>query len=493
MLKLYTYINLFKGGGAYLDNFIALLSEASNVKITEEINGDRTLDFDYPYWLDKAANIKENYHVECEGQIYRIMKISREKNGNEIMHVSCLHIFYAKAKSSHVQSFGGTRDTIGANPKDVMTIAVMTASGLTVFDEDELSDMGMTSIGSDGFLMDFEAVDKTTTYDVIQQIITNCGRGELYTDNYSCALVDRIGKDNGVRLDISHNMQNVTIERDITNMITRLYPYGKDDAHIGSVNNGKQYIDSDNVEYRPEEGHMGYGIKEGYKDYSDYTDASDIFEHAKWEFDPDNEDRIDVPDINITGSIIDLSKLADGEMYEIGLGDTVRVIDGKNEITERIIKIERYPYEPLETTVSIGRVKKDLFFYLQQMGLMAKRYSRNSTTNGKVSAQAIAGTVVASSTSTTSKSSTMTATISDAMLTFKRGNTLKCRIGDDGSKFVFDVYDNTSKQAIKIGTSGLEIKAYSVKADSVQIGNCTLTADVSGNLYVNGKKILTEE
>ena len=28
-------------------------------------------------------------------------------------------------------------------------------------------------------------------------------------------------------------------------MVTKLYPYGKDDAHIGSVNSGKQYIISE--------------------------------------------------------------------------------------------------------------------------------------------------------------------------------------------------------------------------------------------------------
>ena len=491
MLKLYQYIATSIGGGAVLNDCIAVLDEASNVKLTQEINKDYTLDFDYPYYSDKSNNIKENYIVECEGQQYRIMKISREVNGNDIMHISCTHIFHAGLKSYHVPTFGGTEDTIGALPRDVIT-AALNKTGFRMFSEDEIKARGMTEVGADGFLIDFETVDKTTPYDIIQQVITNCGKGELYIDNYKCALVEHIGSDNGVRLDVSHNMQNVTIERDITNMITRLYPYGKDDAPISSVNNGKAYIESSNQAYIVyEDGayrQKGYGVKEGYKDYSDYMEPETILAHALWEFDPENEDRIDVPDINITGNIIDLSKLADGDIYSVNLGDKVRVIDHGTEITERIIRIERYPYEPLETTVSIGRVKKDLFFYLNQMGLMSKRYSRNSTSNGKVSAQAIAGTVSASGVS--SSSSTGSVSLVQELLKVVNGGKIKCRIGNYGGAFIFEVYDNRSSpvKALEVSSNGL-----SIKADTVAVENAELTADADGNLYINGKKVLTEE
>ena len=275
-------------------------------------------------------------------------------------------------------------------------------------------------------------------------------------------------------------------------MITRLYPYGKDDAPISSVNNGKAYIESSNQAYIVyEDGayrQKGYGVKEGYKDYSDYMEPETILAHALWEFDPENEDRIDVPDINITGNIIDLSKLADGDIYSVNLGDKVRVIDHGTEITERIIRIERYPYEPLETTVSIGRVKKDLFFYLNQMGLMSKRYSRNSTSNGKVSAQAIAGTVSASGVS--SSSGTGEVSLAQELLKVVNGGKIKCRIGNYGGAFIFEVYDNRSSpvKALEVSSNGL-----SIKADTVAVENAELTADADGNLYINGKKILTEE
>ena len=64
MLKLYYYVNLFPGGGASIHSCCAELEEASSVKLTSEINGLYTLDFDYPYSSDKAKLIKENYEIE---------------------------------------------------------------------------------------------------------------------------------------------------------------------------------------------------------------------------------------------------------------------------------------------------------------------------------------------------------------------------------------------------------------------------------------------
>ena len=494
MLKLYYYINLFPGGGASIHNCCAELEEASNVKVTSEINGLYTLDFDYPYSSDKAKLIKENYEIECEGQEYRIMKLTRENNGSEILHVSCTNLFQAHLKETHVQSFGGTSDTIGAPPSDIIDLAIrkMSWENATRFSDDELSELGMTRADSDGFLIDFEAVDKTTPYDIIQQVISNSGKGEFYIDTSQegptrYALVEHIGKDNGIRLDISQNMQNVTIERDITSMVTRLYPYGKDDAHIGSVNNGRQYIDSPNVEYDPSEGKAGYGIKEGYKDYSDYDDPSVILAHAQWEFSPDNEDRIDVPDINITGDFIDIAKLTEyGDIFAVNLGDKVHIIDGENEICERVIRIERYPYEPELTRISIGRIKKDLFFYLNQMGTVTKKYNQISTSNGKVNAAAVSGTLKAA---VLSSGSSGAAVFGDELLKITNKSKIKCRIGNTGGSFVFEVYDNQSTpvKSIEVTDSGLKIKA-----KSIEIGGALLETDESGNLLLNGKTIQTE-
>ena len=206
----------------------------------------------------------------------------------------------------------------------------------------ELTEKGMKWVADDELLIDFFSTDKTNLWDVIKTIIENLGRGEIFhettidsNNNIVCniAIVERIGKDNGVRLRLEKNMQSISIERNVSDMITRLWAFGSDDLTVSSVNGGKAYIDSPNIEK--------YGVQEGYKDYSDYTSAEKLYRNAKWEFDEDNEDRIDVPQLTISGKLIDLSKLAEyGEAEKLEIGDTVHVfdIDG-TEYVQRVLSI----------------------------------------------------------------------------------------------------------------------------------------------------------
>ena len=60
------------------------------------------------------------------------------------------------------------------------------------------------------------------------------GKGEIYADNYKIALVERIGGESCLRLDLSKNMKDISIERDITDMVTKLYLTEKM-THISEV------------------------------------------------------------------------------------------------------------------------------------------------------------------------------------------------------------------------------------------------------------------
>ena len=47
---------------------------------------------------------------------------------------------------------------------------------------------------------------------------------------------------------------------------------------------------------------------------------------------------------------------------KVNIGDTVTVIDCGNEIRERVIRLEYYPYQSDDTVISVGRVKKGFVF-----------------------------------------------------------------------------------------------------------------------------------
>ncbi|MBR0470921.1 MAG: phage tail protein [Clostridia bacterium] len=356
------------------------IGEAFSVRVAREINGAHTLDFKYPE-NEKTPLLKENKIVICEGQAYRVLKVSKRCDGESVTEVRCSHIWNADAPNIHLQNIP---DMIGVSPKSVIERAIR-GTKFKYMTDMELKALNMKRVDADGFKIDFFSVDKTNPYDVVKAVIECCGKGELYTDNKKIALVERIGTDTAVRLDLGKNMEDITVERDITDLVTRLYPYGRDDLHIGSVNGGRQYIESANAAV--------YGVREGYRDFGDITSALTLFERALWEFDAENAERIDVPQISITGTYAELNKIAGYEAEQLRLGDGVTVVDGGDALYERVIKIERYPYSPESAILTIGRVKKDMFFYLEQIGNLARRYKKVSTRSGKVKASAVSGTI----------------------------------------------------------------------------------------------------
>ena len=454
---------------------LAVLNNAGDTKVMREINGAYTLEFTYPQ-DEKAELLTVNRLVQCGGQLFRIMKIGRVSDGKMLLNIECSHVYNADAQAVHLQN---VPDHIGKSPYEVLEYA-FSGTPFTLLGDTELSDLGLTRVDADGFLIDFFSMDKTTPYEVMSTVIENCGKGEIYIDNYNIALVERIGRDTDIRLELSHNLQNVTVERDMTDLVTRLYPYGYDDLHIGSVNDGVQYIDSPNISL--------YGVRSGYRDYSDYKEPTDVKNRGLWEFDAENEERIDVPSVNISGKLIDISRLAEyGEFMKIELGDRVTVVDGDTKIEERVIRTEVYPYEPLMGEISIGRVKKDLFFYLNQMGKLNRRYGRVSTTGGKVSAKAISGVVSADGINV--KDSEGNVTVLTDMIEMSDANGTRFVCGFSGSTFRFGVYDKNGA-ALYLSDDVMNIRG-DISADSLKINGVSVTGS-GGNLYIGDKKILTE-
>lgn len=370
-------------------NCAGVLYDATDVAVSQQINGDYSLSFKYPRngELAEHSYMRVNSIVKCEGQRFRIKKIS--KTAEPMMSIDCEHIFNYAAKHTHIPNIGSTDrdDYIGEDAYNVLAGAVELANKHSTADfslltDAELAELGMTRLSVN---IDFESIDKTNLYDVMLKIIECAGMGEIYCDNYKIAIVERIGSDTNVILNTATNLTDITIEYDTSDMITRLYPYGKDDLTISAATSntdGKIYIQSDNA--------GRYGIIEGYADYSDCEDVDKLWKLAVWQMDEDNPERIDVPSINISGTVADLSRI-DSRVDQLSLGDGVLVMDNGETFSERVITLTRYPYEARADSMSIGRVKKDMFFYLNQLGLLAKRYKSISTNDGRVQGNKVLG------------------------------------------------------------------------------------------------------
>ncbi len=454
-----------------------ILNSAVNVSEQRKINDVACLEFDYPM-DEKARLIQENMLVSCTGRIYEIIRIKRIMDGRDIIHVTAEDMFSRRARNTFLPN---VPDMIGKKTSVVIKKALETAAKFSLYTDAELAALDMKWVGNDEFLIDFFSTDKTSLWDFLHSVIENCGRGEIYSNGMKFALVERIGSDRGVRLSLEKNMQNISIERDTENIITRLYPFGSDDMHIGSVNGGKQYIDSPNKDI--------YGLHEGYKDYSDYTVPSKILANARWEFDPENEERIDIPKITITGKLIDLSKLEEyGDIEKVELGDTVHVYDADgNEYAERVIEGTWHPFEPTETLISIGHMRRDLFFTLYQLRHTKRELENAQTTNKSIATRKIQGVVNSNRNPVKSENEKLLLDGDCLIIKDRETNKKRLELGNVGGQFALNIYSSDGKKLkIKLGdhgSNGDENYAFAIYDND---GNASIYMDENGDVIFSG-------
>lgn len=380
MLKIYEYNET-----DFSTNGICILAEevdnqdisAFNVKVSREINGDWQLIFDYPLIGEKVYEIKPNRIILCEGQRYRIIRIEPQNGATKSVAVTCLHI-YRDNEKRHIQYYPLQ---INTTPHDAM-VAAFQGTPIHVMTEEEVAALGLEWADTP---TDIFEQSKIVPAEIVNILIQSIGYGELYIDNYNIALVKRIGVDRELRLNMERNLQSIKPLKDTTDLITRLYPYGINDLHIGSLNEGIQFIDSPNI--------TEYGVHEAFIDYNDIEDAQELLDRAKWEFDSENEQRIDQPKITYDVNLIDLSKLPEyKDTDHIELGDTIEIYDvltgtiqtSLTGVKDRIIKMDYYPYEPQNSTVTIGQPQKDLWYYMKSLNKGNQNYQKSLDASGQV-------------------------------------------------------------------------------------------------------------
>ena len=448
---------------------LAYLNKAYEVAVYDSLQEVPTVSFKYPMKEEKADLIQEYRIVSVEGQAYRITTVKRDYSGSRIMTVKANRIFYEDAMRHHFTTIGNdtdvTKSTIGVDPYDVIKLAIADTK-FELISDSELKKMGMTRIGADGVKIDFYPTDKINTYDVIQNVIEAYGRGEIYYDNYRFAVVERIGKDNGVRKSIKKNMTSLSVERSTQELTTRLYMYGKDDLTISSVNGGKPYIES-------EEGIEKYGIREAYRDYSDYDDPEKLKAFGEWDLKGEGNDfRLDRPQLTITGDVVDLSKLAEyGDFYKIALGDTVHVFEGDIEHKKRIVSMKYYPYSAKQPSVTIGQpTLANPYYHAWYMGKLLKTVQKNSGRANKLKTSYFHGTV--NSTQNPVESDNKKLLLDGDLLIIKDSQRDRIHIGNDEvdnkKQFVFLLYDVDGNPVIFFDEKGNGIFSGTIRGAKIE-------------------------
>lgn len=154
------------------------------------------------------------------------------------------------------------------------------------------------------------------------------------------------------------NLSDMTYKGSTTSLVTRLYPYGKDNLSIASLNNGKNYIENHSYTDKV--------ISAIWRDER-YTNKQTLLDDAKAKLAV-----LAVPEQSYTAKVIDLAKtLPDtyGDVLAFDLYDVVTLIDRKRKtrINYRIVEIKEYPADATLNTVTLSTVPAKVTGKLQTL------------------------------------------------------------------------------------------------------------------------------
>ena len=186
----------------------------------------------------------------------------------------------------------------------------------------------------------------------------------------------RVETEIGCELRRKKNMQGVTKDEDVKNLVTRIYPlgYGEGDNQltIRRVNNGVEYLDADTIPL--------WGIKESIWTDRRFEDAESMKATALQML-----ERLKNPYVSYTVESIDLFKRTKEDFDEFKEGKLVRVIDRQDSIDldTRIMEIDKPDVTKADITVVIANKDKNVagsIASLQERARISDTYAQGAET-----------------------------------------------------------------------------------------------------------------
>lgn len=317
-----------KDATEYESDRLGFLENAKDVCIEQSINGDYELTFILPKGDKKWGLIDFERKVGYDGRIFRIKDIDDcTISASTLLQDAC---------RTHVQYIG---DMINTPANEIVESIFATTPYVTVLKKEEIEALGLEPVTDK---IDFFEMSKTTPIACLNRLMETLKKyrvhSEVYIDNDKIGLVRQLGSKKDFVIDPRYNGCEIKPKISTYTLVTKLYPYGKDDMPLEG---DKQYILSPNYDT--------LGEYEGFCNFDEVTDQEDLLLAAQTQFREDNPERIDVPKYAVNVKVLDLPG-------EINLGDIVTVNDINNGIksNQRVITVKKYPYEPHKNSIIVG-------------------------------------------------------------------------------------------------------------------------------------------
>jgi len=229
------YERLAKARPVVLDEgrrVLAVLENARDTIIAEEINGEHTLTFTLPFSDDKHTYIKNERYIRVTDREYVIRRcnIIRPESGSIYMEVYCEASWY---ELKYSEPMTGTVEWTNEYPQTVMK-AILAGTGWSLGD--------VELVNRRDFTVDEQLTNRLSALWEVPEIWG--GELEFDTDRRVVHLRTRVGGDPGVAIVTGKNMRSIEAEQSTEELATKLYPYGKNRLTISDVNQGREYVEN---------------------------------------------------------------------------------------------------------------------------------------------------------------------------------------------------------------------------------------------------------
>ena len=344
-----SYLDISKNGLGYLNNVL-------NAKVTEELNGDYQLVFDYPLNDTLSNELIEERIVKCQvadgtQQCFIIKNVVKTYDK---MTITCKHLFYLLltniAEDIYPQNL---------SPKPFLDWVLTKANYHLPFTT--TSDV---------------SVQKTARYvrkNLVEVILGESDNSminlfgiEINRNNWNIGLNSRIGADRGEKLIYGKNITGINITIDTSELYTRIMPVGYDGLLLP-----EKYVDASNInEYPyPKIAIIEFSdIKYDPEDDTAYHNINDAYDALRAAVQELYDNGINKPKVNVKIDWLELSKTEEYKQYanleRVSLGDTIHANIFGLEYTTRVIKTVYNPLNDKIEQFEVGSVQAD---YATQM------------------------------------------------------------------------------------------------------------------------------
>ena len=345
-----------KGTTDFSRNGLGFLNNVISAKVTEELNGEYSLIFDYPLNELLSNELIEERIVKCKvsdgtNQCFIIKNVVKTY---EKMTITCSHLFYLLldniAEDIYPQNL---------SPKPFLDWIIARANYLLPFTT--TSDVSVQKTG--------RYVRKNLVEIILGEddnSMIKLFNIEIKRNNWNIALNSRVGSDRGEKLLYGKNITGINVSIDTNEMYTRIMPVGYDELLLP-----EKYVDADNIDDYPYPKIAIFKFTDIRYDPNDekaYHTLEEAYEALRAAAEALFANGINQPKINIKIDWLELSKTEEYKQYSnlerVELGDTIHAeIFGLN-YTTRVIKTIYNPLNDRIEQFEIGTIQPS---YASQM------------------------------------------------------------------------------------------------------------------------------